>query len=123
MKSFRFRVFQLCLLALIVNCVTTANAKDKVWAFAGTYTSGDSKGIYVLQLDLQTGRLEKRSVVASENPSFVAICPDGDFVYAVNEVNKFRGEKAGAVSAFAFDLKSATLKLLNQQSYRGLFTR
>jgi 6-phosphogluconolactonase len=119
MRLCPFPVLQLFLLVVIVNCAASVNAKDKVWVFVGTYTNGGSEGIYVLQLDLQTGRLEKKSVVASENPSFVAIRPDGNFVYAVNEVSNFGGEKAGAVSAFAFDRKTATLKLLNQQSSGG----
>lgn len=86
---------------------------------SGTYTNGDSEGVYVLQLDLQTGRLEKKSVVASGHPSFVAIHPGGELVYAVNEVSNFKGGKAGAISAFAFDKETAKLQLLNQQSSGG----
>jgi 6-phosphogluconolactonase len=112
-------IVQSLLLLVSLGSVTSTHAKDRMWVFVGTYTYGDSEGVYVLQLDMQTGQLEQRSVVASENPSFVAIHPSGDFVYAVNEVSNFNGEKTGAVSAFAFDREAANLKLINQQSSGG----
>ena len=107
------------LLAVLFSSTTSVMGNDSMWVFVGTYTQGDSEGIYVLQLDLETGKLEKKSVVASENPSFVAVHPSGEFLYAVNEVSKFQGKSAGAVSSFAFDASSGILKPLNQQSSEG----
>ena len=107
------------LLAALFSGPTSLTGNDKMWVFVGTYTQGDSEGIYVLQLDLETGKLTKKSVVVSENPSFVAIHPSGEFLYAVNEVSKFKGKSAGAVSSFAFDASSGKLTPLNQQSSKG----
>jgi len=107
------------LLAVLFSSMTTVMGTDSMWVFVGTYTHGDSEGIYVLQLDLETGKLEKKSVVASENPSFVTVHPNGGFLYAVNEVSTFQGKSAGAVSSFAFDASSGMLTLLNQQSSKG----
>jgi len=107
------------LLAALFSSPTSLTGNDRMWVFVGTYTQGDSEGIYVLQLDLETGKLTKKSVVASENPSFVAIHPSGEFLYAVNEVSKFNGKSAGAVSSLAFDASSGKLTPLNQQSSGG----
>ncbi|MBM82426.1 MAG: 6-phosphogluconolactonase [Planctomycetaceae bacterium] len=82
-------------------------------AFFGTYTNGESKGIYVASLDMETGKLTSHSFVESVNPSFVAIHPSGKYLYAVNET------KDGGVSSFAIDRKNASLKFLNQQPTKG----
>lgn len=97
----------------------SAGGPEKLWAFVGTYTNGKSEGIYVMQLDLKTGALEQKSVVKSDNPSFVAIHPTEKFVYAVNEISTFNGETAGAVSSFSFDAAAGQLTFLNQQSSKG----
>ena len=47
------------------------------------------------------------------SPSFLAVHPNGRFLYAVNEQN------SGEVSAFAIDSASSLLKPLNQVSSRG----
>ena len=99
--------------------VFAADGPEKLWAFVGTYTRGASEGIYVLQLDLKTGKLEQKSVVKSDNPSFVAIHSNEKFIYAVNEVGTFKGEKAGGVSAFSFDATTGKLEFINQQSSKG----
>jgi 6-phosphogluconolactonase len=97
-----------------------AAASDDVLVYFGTYTGSKSKGIYVSRLDLASGRLSAPELAAEANsPSFVALHPEGRYLYAVNEVSKFSGEKAGAVSAFAIDPASGKLRLLNQQSSKG----
>jgi len=92
---------------------------QRAWVFVGTYTRGKSEGIYVLELDLATGKVSKKSVVVSKNPSFVAVHPDGKALYAVNEIGDYRGTITGAVSAFSIDQKSGSLTAINQQSSRG----
>ena len=88
--------------------------------YVGTYTRGESLGIYRLRLDLETGKLTSVGVTEDvENPSFLAIHPTGRFLYAVNEVGNFSGNRSGAVSAFAIDRRSGALKLLNQQPSGG----
>jgi 6-phosphogluconolactonase len=92
--------------------------------YVGTYTGGrgqdHSQGIYLLELDLRSGRLSSPRVAgASINPSFLAIHPSRKFLYAVNEVGEFKGRPSGAVSAFAIDPARGSLTLLNQQSSVG----
>ncbi len=111
-------------LALLLAALLPAGApgadSGKLWVYLGTYTGKKSKGIYRCELDLASGKLSSPALaVETTSPSFLAIHPNGKFLYAVNEVSTFQGEKAGAVSAFAIDPKTGDLKLLNQRSARG----
>jgi 6-phosphogluconolactonase len=88
--------------------------------FVGTYTGPKSEGIYAFRFDSAAGRLTPAGLAAAtRSPSFLAWHPGGQWLYAVNEVDEFEGEKSGAVSAFAVDAASGRLTLLNQQSSRG----
>src|SRR6478752_5679631 len=90
-------------------------------AYFGTYTNGGkSKGIYCYKLDLASGKLTSVGVTEGiKNPSFVAIHPSGNYLYAVSEVNDADSKPGGAVSAFALDRKTGALKALNHQSSEG----
>jgi len=95
-------------------------APKKLWVYIGTYTGGQSKGIYLFQLDLATGKMTPQGLAAEAvSPSFLAVHPNRKFLYAVNEVSEFAGQKGGAVSAFAMDPQTGHLTLLNQQSSGG----
>jgi len=72
-------------------------AGGKFRVYIGTYTRGDSKGIYSYILDTAAGTLKPEGLVAeSINPSFLAIHPNGKNLYAVNEISQ--GD--GTVTAF-----------------------
>ena len=91
-----------------------------VTVYVGTYTDGTSRGIYRFTFDSATGTMtEPVLAVETKNPSFLALHPNGRFLYAVGEVSSFEGAKTGAVSAFAIDPKTGDLTLLNQQSSAG----
>lgn len=91
-----------------------------VLVFFGTYTGAKSKGIYVSRLDTASGALTAPELAAeTTSPSFLAIHPSRDLLYAVNEVSSFGGKPGGSVSAFAIDRKTGKLALLNQQSSGG----
>lgn len=83
-------------------------------AFVGCYTSGGSggSGIGVAGVDPGTGRLTVDSIVEVADPSYLAISPDGRFLYAVNE-------GSGAGTATAVDLRPATPRVLNTVAVRG----
>ena len=90
--------------------------------YFGTYTGEKtgSKGIYVSRLDRKTGALTTPELAAeTANPSFLAIHPARDFLYAANEVGTFDGKPGGSVSAFAIDRTTGRLKALNQQASVG----
>lgn len=113
--------------ALAARGASRASAADsgkaktgKMLVYIGTYTGTGSKGIHVFQMDMATGALAPASEgPETPSPSFLAIHPNHRFLYAVNEIGNFGGEKAGGVSAFSLDPKTGALTLLNQQSSRG----
>jgi 6-phosphogluconolactonase len=112
-------VFLLAVVAVAVSAVATA-AEKPVTVYVGTYTDGTSRGIYRFTFDPATGSAGE-PVLAGEaqSPSFLALHPSGRFLYAVGEIDSFKGAKTGVVSAFAIDPKTGDLKLLNQQASQG----
>jgi 6-phosphogluconolactonase len=107
---------------LVAAATAIGSAGPGTLVYFGTYT-GDkskSKGIYVSTLDLATGALSPPELaVETPSPSFLAVRPDGRFLYAANEVRTFQGKESGSVSAFAIDRATGKLRLLNQESSVG----
>lgn len=86
-------------------------AKGPFIAYIGTYTTKtSSQGIYTVRYDRETGRFSKPEVATpTVDPSFLAVHPNGKFLYAVNEAGK-----ASLVSAFRIDQQTGGLTALNQ---------
>jgi len=86
-----------------------AHAADLTF-YVGTYTgAAGSKGIYKCTLDSDTGKLGQiQLAAAAESPSFLAITPDGKFMYAASDGG------GGSVISFKVE-KDGNLTLLNQQ--------
>lgn len=93
---------------------TAADATSYL-VYIGTYTDKDSKGIYAFRIGARTGDTQPLGLVAETvNPSFLGVDPGANHLYAVNEIDEFKGQKTGAVSAFKIDKTSGKLTLLNQ---------
>jgi 6-phosphogluconolactonase len=95
--------------------------KGQYIAYVGTYTAKtSSKGIYAYRFDAEKGQLTSLGVVAeTADPSFLAVHPNGKYLYAVNEISTFNGGAGGAVSAFSIAAKTGALKFLDQVPTRG----
>jgi 6-phosphogluconolactonase len=88
--------------------------------YIGTYTGAKSQGIYVSRLDLAAGTLSAPALAAeSQNPSFLAVHPTRDLLYAVNEIGTFEGKPSGSVSAFTINRDTGVLTTLNRQPSVG----
>jgi 6-phosphogluconolactonase len=103
----------------------TENNSTDIYVLVGTYTerlsfvAGKADGIYVYRLDLASGALTYVATAAGTiNPSFLALSPAADRLYAVNELTEELGP-SGMVSAFAIDPTTKRLTYLNQQSTHG----
>ena len=99
-----------------------AKAADEFLVYFGTYTRGESKseGIYAYRFNASSGKLSALGLAAeTPNPSFLAIHPNGRFLYSVSELSGTGGEEAGAVSAFRIDKMSGRLTLLNKVPAEG----
>lgn len=109
-----FRAFLIIAAALMVSPVL---AKD-CFVYFGTFTDTASKGIYVSRLDADTGKLsDPQLAAAASNPNYLAVSPNGHFLYAAARANN--SIKGGAISAFAIDGSTGRLKLLDQKSSSG----
>jgi 6-phosphogluconolactonase len=104
-----FRLF------LLLN-VLSAGAQTN-YLLIGTYTNGKSEGIYVYTFNSSNGSFEYKSKIKSPNPSFLAIAPNQQYVYAVYEEGKDKG--GGSVAAYGFDKKTGELHFINQQLSGG----
>ena len=113
----------LSVIALFVFLIPFANAdsghaKDSYVIYVGTYTGPESKGVYAFRFDAASGKSTLIELAAeTNNPSFLAIDPTRHYLYAVNEVGDYKGEKSGAVSAFAIDRKTGKLTLLVHEQH------
>jgi 6-phosphogluconolactonase len=96
-----------------------AKPKGSVLAYVGTYTP-NGQGIYLFSFDLATGALTQIKVAAAiPSPSWIAIHPNGKYLYAVNEISNFNGTTSGSVTAFSIDRTNGNLTLLNVVSSQG----
>ena len=100
---------------------SSETSPDSDLLYVGTYTEGGrSEGIYLVRMDRRSGQLRRvGSVDAGANPSFLAIDPNGRVLYAVNELEQYKGRATGAVSAFAIESVTGALTRLNEQPSEG----
>ncbi|MBB6428915.1 lactonase family protein [Algisphaera agarilytica] len=83
--------------------------------YFGTYTQDREEGIFRGELNLDTGELTvAKGFGGVDNPSFLAVHPNGKFLYAVAEA----GKNDGATS-FAIDEATGDLTMINTQTVAG----
>lgn len=88
--------------------------QTKFIGYAGTYTNGDSKGIYCFELDTKEGQIKNVKVAAEiENPTYLNISPDRRYLYSVMK----KGD-TGGVSAFSI-LETGELDFINSEVSAG----
>jgi 6-phosphogluconolactonase len=102
------------------------NLSNSTLVYAGTYTGGKSKGIYLFRLQTQNLDVSQNImlvplglVAETPSPSFMEIDNKRNLLFAVNETHSFEGKPTGGVSAFSMDRATGKLKLLNQKSSLG----
>ena len=126
MKTSRNCLRTVTLLSALFLCTllaaTPAETGGKYIFYVGTYTEdgSQSKGIYAYRFDPDAAQITPLGLAAeTTNPSFVALHPNGRFLYAVNEVGNYKGPNSGGVSAFAIDRATGQLTFLNEVPSRG----
>ncbi len=136
--SSTFSVLGLVAAALFASALNAAPPASEYFVYYGTYTGfkyiaggkptgpSTSKGIYVSRFNPATGEVtEPQLAVETVNPSFLAVHPNHQFVYAVNEDPLSVGpyfDKSSNVSAFAVDRSTGKLRLLNTVPANGTST-
>src|SRR5262245_53589978 len=87
--------------SLLAPCLIAAGSPHRI--FIGTYTRTDSKGIYYVELDGETGALSTPTVAAEvANPPWLTFSPSKKFLYTVSETES---------QAVGFSIDPKTLKL------------
>lgn len=105
-------------LLIQVSFMCAAVAQERQ-VYIGTYTGKKSRGIYTARFNPGSGRLSAPELAAPvTNPTFLALHPDGKFLYAVGEVDTFEGKRAGGIHAFRIE-PGGKLNPLNSQPSGG----
>jgi 6-phosphogluconolactonase len=93
----------------------------KSLVYIGTYTEGsESEGIYRFEFDDQTGVLSSAGIAGiSTNPSFLALHPQKNLLFAVGETRDFNGSDCGSLAAFKIEPGSGKLTEINRVSSSG----
>jgi 6-phosphogluconolactonase len=108
----------LLIIALLCPALTYAQHKKTLPStfdlVIGTYTTGESKGIYVYRFYEDKGRVAYLNEVDDvTNPSYVTTSADNKFLYAVNEGPQ------GGVSSFTFNANTGKMVFINKQPTQG----
>lgn len=87
--------------------------------FVSAFKSGDEGAIHAFRFETQTGILKPlRRTTDIGQPFFMAVSPDGRFLYAI-DTDKFGGDEDEFIAAYAIAADTAELTRLNRQSARG----
>ena len=104
--------------------------KETYQLFVGTYSrpirfgtgeilEGRGKGIHRYTFDAKTGTLyESTAPAPAENPSYLALSFDKQYLYAVNELKEYKNKAGGAVSVYRIE-SDGGLRFLNQRPTGG----
>ncbi|GIN39576.1 lactonase family protein [Heyndrickxia oleronia] len=83
--------------------------------YVGTYTKGDSVGIYRFTLDAEQPQIKDVQVAAKlGNPTYLTISEDNRYLYSV-----IKDGESGGVAAYSISGETGELKLLNSQLTEG----
>jgi 6-phosphogluconolactonase len=87
---------------------------SKLKGYIGTYTNGESKGIYSFTLDKESGALENVKLAGElENPTYLAIDKSNKYIYSVTKVGT-----EGGVASYSIN-KDGALELINYKVSQG----
>ncbi len=59
--------------------------KEKYVAYVSTYTSGDSHGIRVYDVDMENGRFNEKDKVEITNSSYITVSHNGKYLYSITD--------------------------------------
>ena len=97
----------------------------RILCYVGGYTrsgpaESNATGITLFEMNADTGILTQLGhVTPADNPSFLALSPDQNTLYTVNEISDYEGGHTGSVTAFRIDRHTGVLTKLNVMSSGG----
>lgn len=106
------------LMCSLLYSVTSLTAGEPV-IFVSAFGSGDEGAIHAFRFDTTAGTLKPlRRTPGIGQPFFMAISPNGQFLYAI-DTDQFGGDEDEFVAAYAIADDTAELTRMNRQSARG----
>ncbi|MBC2581468.1 lactonase family protein [Clostridium sp. DJ247] len=87
----------------------------KITTYVGTYTNGESEGIYKFTLDTKSGKIENLQLAATlDNPTYLCVDKYNKHLYSVVKL-----DNRGGVASLLIDSSTEKLKLINYQVSEG----
>jgi 6-phosphogluconolactonase len=110
MKKINPIVFAFILFILVSNSITGQSVRF----LAGKYTEKSEKGLYLLDLNLKTGTFKFLfGSDAGSNPSYFCISKKRGLIYAVNELDQFKGLRGGGLTTLRYNSKTGGIIKIN----------
>ncbi len=121
------KVVKIFILALLVSLISfnedlfAQKSSPREITYVGTFSTRDSKGIYVFEFDRAAGKFQAlQTVTEGKSPNFLALHPNGKLLYAIYSEGTLADNPAGgSVVSFKIDPKTGFLTKLNEQSSEG----
>lgn len=99
---------------------TFAQDMEKEILYVGTYSQAGSEGVYVVELDRENKASKiVQTVHDKQNPTFLALHPNRQFLYVAYREGKDATDKNGTIAAYRIDQKTGRLSPLNSYSSMG----
>jgi 6-phosphogluconolactonase len=107
------RLFYLVLILIIG--FTGTGCKKNLKLFAGGFTEGDAKGLFLYDFSLRDGNLKLISEAdAGPSPAFFCFSEKSKLIYLLNEVPEFNGNTGGGVTTLKLISASGKFEKLNE---------
>jgi 6-phosphogluconolactonase len=107
------------LLIVFFSLQASAQDKNSLKLYVGTFTSEGSEGIYQCNFNTETGDLVLENTIKEvDNPSFLSISENRKYLYAVSRTTEEVEKTGGYIIAYKIE-KNGGLKLLNKQVSNG----
>lgn len=107
---------------LFILCIVTMSGSPRAEEpviFVSAFKSGDEGAIHAYRFDSKNGQLKLlHRTTDVENPFFIAISPNGKFLYAI-DAKQFGSAEHEFVAAYKIEGRGGKLRRLNQQTSRG----
>lgn len=85
-------------------------AKEKYVAYVSTYTQGDTHGIKIYDVNMETGRFVEKDKVEISNSSYITVSHNKKYLYSITDFG---------IEAYKI-LKDGSLSVINRASINGM---
>ncbi len=96
------------------------NNNSIIRGYIGTYTHGESKGIYTFTFDTNSGTIFDIVLGAElQNPTYTVIDDENKYLYSVIKSPEEQDLESNGVAAFSIDEDTGRLSLINYETLNG----